>query len=555
MAKKSRRRKNSHPYLISGIVTLIIGAVLYYFLLPPINISSVESWLFVGGLFIAYTLISCIANAAVNESLAKAELSKQDKIQFLIIGGGAIILLIGAVASGKLFQASKYANLLKVEEYEFSEVIPESEVISDIALMDTESARIVGDRAIGSLSDVVSQFEVGEDYSQIAFNGKPLKISSLEYTGFFKYLNNKSEGIPGYVSVDPVTNDAKYVKLNNKIQYTKSAYFGKDLYRKLRFSYPTAIFEGYHFEVDEAGNPYYICPVVKKTAGLFGAADIKSIVIFDPVTGDSKQYEVGEIPEWVDRVYDGNLLQEQYDSYGTLQKGYWNSVFGKSGCKKTTDDYGYKIMDNDVWIYTGVTSVSGDESNIGFVLMNSRTKESRYFPVAGAEEYSAMSAAEGQVQHLGYVASFPSIINIDGHPTYIMVLKDNGGLVKMYAMVNVEKYNLVATGSTQSEVLNAYRTLLHSSGLIQEEVVDLETKDSKIIEVQDIQFITVSGDTVVYIKDSEGEVFKQYFAENENLILLSQGDKVNIIFEEGDGEIYTLYSFEIVSSAEDEEEI
>ena len=549
MAKKSNKKKNekkSHPYLISAVVTLIVGAIFYYFLLPPLNISSVASWLFFGGLFTTYVVVSCIVNGVVNDTLKDTKMPKQDKIQFYIVGAGLVIFIIGAIASTKLFQASTYANLLQVEECDFEDVIPESEEISDIALMDTASAQIVGDRAIGSLSDVVSQFVVGEYYSQIAYNGKPLKISSLEYAGFFKYLNNKSEGIPGYVSVDPVTNDAKYVKLEQNIQYTESAYFGKDLHRKLRFSYPTAIFEGYHFEIDEEGNPYYICPIVKKTAGLFGADDVKAVVVFDPITGDSEKYDVGEIPGWIDRVYDGDLLQNQYDSYGTLQKGYWNSCFGKSGCKKTTEDYGYKVIGNDVWIYTGVTSVAGDESNIGFVLMNSRTKESKYLSVAGAEEISAMSAAEGQVQHLGYVASFPSLVNIGGQATYIMVLKDNGGLVKMYAMVNVEKYNLVATGSTQAEVLAAYKTLLHSSGMIQEEEVDLETKASKTIEIQDIQYITLSGDTIVYVKDSEGKVYKQSFAENEKLILLSIGDKVKIIFEEGDEDISTLYSFEMV---------
>ncbi|MBQ4523609.1 MAG: hypothetical protein IJA10_11760 [Lachnospiraceae bacterium] len=543
--KKRKVGKQSHPYLISAVATFIIGVILYYFLLPPLNISSVASWIFFGGLFIAYVVVSSIANAIITDTLNETKMQKQDKILFYVIGAGLLVFIIGAIASSKLFQASTYANLLQVEEYDFEEVIPESEEISDIALMDTASAQIVGDRAIGSLSDVVSQFVVGENYSQIAFNGKPLKISSLEYAGFFKYLNNKSEGIPGYVSVDPVTNDAKYVKLEQNIQYTESAYFGKDLRRKLRFSYPTAIFEGYHFEVDEEGNPYYICPIVKKNAGLFGAEDIKAIVIFDPITGESEKYDVGEIPEWVDRVYDGDLLQNQYDSYGTLQKGFWNSCFGKSGCKKTTEDYGYKVIGNDVWIYTGVTSVAGDESNIGFVLMNSRTKESKYVSVAGAEEFSAMAAAEGQVQHLGYVASFPSLVNIDGQATYIMVLKDNGGLVKMYAMVNVEKYNLVATGSTQAEVLTAYETLLHSSGMVQKEQVDLETKASKTIEIKEIQYITLSGETIVYIKDSEGNVYKQNFAENENLILLSEGDKVKVIFEEGDEDISTLYSFEM----------
>ncbi len=222
-----------------------------------------------------------------------------------------------------------------------------------------------------------------------------------------------------------------------------SAYFNYNLYRHVQMKYPTSIFEGFYFELDNDGNPYYICPVLKSNAGLFGAKDVKGAVICDPCTGSTVYHEVGDIPNWVDRVYDGDLACRKYDWYGELSGGFLNSVFGNKGCKKTTDDYGYKVMDGDVWVYTGVTSVNGDESNIGFVMINLRTGESKYYSIAGAEEYSAMASAEGQVQHLGYKASFPSLINIGGIPTYMMVLKDNGGLVKMYALVDVEKYNIV----------------------------------------------------------------------------------------------------------------
>ena len=238
------------------------------------------------------------------------------------------------------------------------------------------------------------------------------------------------------------------------------------------------------------------CPVLESHAGLFGAKDVKGVVICDPCTGDTEYHEVSDVPHWVDRVYDGDLVCQKYDWYGELSGGYWNSVFGNKGCKRTTDDYGYKVMDGDVWVYTGVTSVNGDESNIGFALMNLRTGESKYYKVAGAEEYSAMSSAEGQVQHLGYKASFPSLINISGIPTYIMVLKDNGGLVKMYALVDVEKYNIVATGTTQKDALAAYNKLLAENGLKSTQSMTDDIPNRQIT-VADIKYINMDETTYV----------------------------------------------------------
>jgi hypothetical protein len=277
--------------------------------------------------------------------------------------------------------------------------------------------------------------------------------------------------------------------------------------------------------------------------GIFGAQDVKGVVICDPTNGDCQYYDVKDVPGWVDRVYDGTLVQKKYDWYGMYSGGFFNSIIGNKGCKVTTDDYGYKVMNGDVWIYTGVTSVNGDESNIGFVMINLRTCECKYYEIAGAEEYSAMSSAEGQVQHLGYTAAFPSLINIDGSPTYIMVLKDNAGLVKMYAMVNVQKYNIVATGSTQKEVLSEYKRLLKDNGIISKDQFATENMPSKKITIADIKFIATEGETVVYIKDTDNGVYKQNFSENESLILLNIGDSITVYFAENDEAIKELLSY------------
>lgn len=533
-------------YNVIGYVCLILAFLInFYISLPALNIHSNAFW---SGI-IVYLALGAVFSLPFKKKhwpneISFKKLSVLTKIWIVLIAICLFVMLFGNFISSPIFHAKKYASLITVQTSNFEEDIKESEDINDIALMDTASAQIIGERAIGSLADVVSQYVVSDEYTTFDYNGKPMKIATLEYADWFKWFNNRSDGIPGYVLVDPVANEASYVELETPIKYTTSGRFGDNLQRLLRFKYPTAIFEGYYLELDNEGKPYYICPTLTAKIGIFGAKDVKGVVICDPTNGDCIYYDVKNVPNWVDRVYDGTLVQEKYDWYGMYSGGYINSIIGNKGCKVTTDDYGYKVLDGDVWIYTGVTSVNGDESNIGFVMINLRTCECKYYEIAGAEEYSAMSSAEGQVQHLGYTAAFPSLINIEGSPTYIMVLKDNAGLVKMYAMVNVQKYNIVATGSTQKEALAEYRRLLKDNGIISSDQLTTEDMPSKKITIADIQFVISDGETVVYIKDSNRGVYKQNFAENESLILLNVGDEITIFYEDSGETIKEMVSWQ-----------
>lgn len=547
--KKDRggRGRLGRDNIIAIIILLVIEAVYYYFVTPTINIHTTGFWMWM--IITLFAIGFCTMDFSAGNmhfSGSRGTFSVTTPITKYIgiaVAICAAVLFIGGIFSSPVFMSSKYAELIDIQDGNFKEDIAESENINDIALMDTDSARIIGERAIGSLSDVVSQYEVSDSYSTIDYNGQPMKVAPLEYAGFIKFMNNKKNGIPGYVMVDPVKNEAKYVELETPIKYSPSACFNYDLRRHVKLHYPTYDFNGYYFELDNEGNPYYICPVLKPNAGLFGAKDVKGIVVCDPCSGDMEYFDVADVPNWIDRVYDGDLACKKYNWYGNLSGGFVNSIFGNKGCKVTTDDYGYKVMDGDVWVYTGVTSVNGDESNIGFVLMNLRTAESKYFAIAGAEEHSAMSSAEGQVQNLGYEASFPSLINIQGIPTYIMVLKDNAGLVKMYALVNVEKYNIVATASTQREALSSYRKLLSENGLLSNTQAITDDIPNKRITVADIKYINMEGDTYVYITDNDGNVYKQNFAENESLIFIQVKDVITVYYEEGENGINELLSY------------
>ena len=526
------------------IFAAVIGGF-YYAYFPAINIHLEIFWT---TLIVVFLSLAIILGAKSSISQMVGRLSKKPSIKefswfaklcsvLVIVCVG--VLIVGSALGATLFRSRAYANLLPVDKREFTEDIEQSDQVTDIALMDTESARIFGNRKIG-LSDVVSQYEIEADYTQISIKGQPMKVSGLKYASFFKWWNNRNSGVPGYVQVNPVNSEAKYVKLTKPMKYVPSAYFNYNLQRHVQLTYPTKIISGYKFEVDDDGNPYYICPTMTARVGLFGGIDVNGVIICDPIDGECQYYAIGDCPSWVDSVYDGHLLTKKYNWHGMLSGGYINSIIGQKGCKQATDDFGYKIIGDDVWVYTGVTSANGDQSNIGFVMMNQRTSEARYYQVSGAEEHSAMSAAEGEVQEKGYKASFPSLINVSGTPTYIMVLKDAGGLVKLYAMVNVEQYNIVATATSQTKVFEEYKTLLASDGKLETEENDLK---EDTITVQSVEYIDSDDGTMVYIKDTNHQVYKQAFKEDESLIRISAGDVLHVKYQPMDNEIHLLQEF------------
>lgn len=537
--KKSTRAGAILAYLAA--VLIFIGVV-YYVTLPPLSIYSGAFWTFFffvdAVVFISFLVVGTLSGKLFGTfmRLPSGHIDFQSgvlkrlgfvKVQAVLTLLVVVLLVLGSLISSEMFRAKTYSSLITVEESDFASDIAETEYVSDIALMDSGSARIIGARTLGTLSDLVSQYNVADSYTQIAMKqadgtAAPYKVAPLEYASFFKWLTNSKSGIPGYVKVDPVRFDAEFVRLDGDyIKYSDSAYFGKDLMRALRFAYPTAIFGSVYFEVDDDGHPYWIASVIKPNAGLFGAFDVESVVTLDACTGETAEYTPAESPEWIDIVYSGNLICQKYDWYGMLRGGYLNSAFSQTDCVVTTDDFGYKIIGNDVYIFTGVTSTSNDEANIGFILANSRTGAYKYYAVPGAEEYSAMSAAEGSVQQYGYRASFPSLINVGGEATYIMVLKDASGIVKMYSMVNVRNYNIVVTSETQEEVFQKYKSALsQNGGNVSEDLLTEET-----IVVDEILYITQSGETVVYVKSGD-RVYRMNFSED--ILFVNEGDSITV---------------------------
>ena len=526
--------------LINLGVTLVVGLIYFYVNLPALNLHAEEFYGFIFLLCLVYCVCALLTSGFQGEG-AKGYFNfvkKQCRIPFFLVIGLLIIAVVGSATSWVVFRANAYQKLLTVQSGDFASEVDEISY-DQIPMLDRESAMKLGDRKLGELSDMVSQFEVAEDYTQINYQGRPVRVTPLRYGDVIKWLNNRSHGLPAYLIIDMVTQSVEVKRLTDGMKYTTAEHFSRNLYRHLRFHYPTMMFESPIFEIDEDGTPYWVCAKKEKTIGLFGGTDNNGAVLVNALNGECKYYD--EVPSWVDHVYSADLIIQQYDYYGQYHNGFLNSIFGQRDVSVTTRGYNYLVKGDDVWLYTGVTSVGGDESNIGFILSNQRTKETHYYPIAGAEEYSAMDSAEGQVQHLNYRATFPLLLNIADQPTYFMALKDAANLVKMYAMVNVSQYQIVATGTTVMECESNYRTMLRQNHLItDDQAAPLPSEPTETHSytgtIAEIRSAVVGGNSVYFLRFEGEESFR--FRASADVApyapLLSEGDSVTIFYRDVD---------------------
>ncbi|MSS63350.1 CvpA family protein [Velocimicrobium porci] len=535
-------KKKAKWILIPLICLLIIGAVSYYIYLPAVNIHSVDFWFFIFAILVVTTFLTflfgnrnrtekIIGSARKEEIPAQIHSNKLFRASAIITLIFIVVFIVGSLLSSPIINAKKYRELIQLKERNFSEDI-EQISYNEIPLLDKDSAALLGSRKMGSMMEYVSQFEVADNYAQINLNDKPARVTPLKYANLLKWFTNRSKGLPAYIKIDMTTQNAECVKLSEGIKYSESEHFSRYIYRYLRFHFPTYIFDTINFEIDENGTPYWICPVKDYTIGLFGGQTIKNVVIVNAVNGEIANYKIDEVPSWVDRVYSAELLTSYYNYYGTLKHGFLNSVLSQKDCLQTTEGYNYIALEDDVWVYTGVTSVVSDESLVGFVLMNQRTAETRYYSVAGAKEYSAMASAEGKVQNLSYTATFPLLLNISNEPTYFIALKDSAGLVKKYAMVNIEQYTIVAIGDTITECEKDYKNQLRSNHVTVQGESGNEKKASGTIET--IAPCVIDGTTHYYvILKGQKPIYDIDISNHVEIVRFHEGDFISFTYSEG----------------------
>lgn len=487
MPKTFKAKNQIQSFIQALIIVGIVAFVVDYITLPAYNLHDAGFiTLLVIYLFVFGTLYSAFSH-------------RFDFIVKITYGFGVLLIVFMIVMtflSSEFLNAGKYRDQIVIKSSDnFSS---EFDVIDlkKIPLVDQNTAQQLGDKQIGRVQGLGSQFDINNEYLLINVKDSVYRVSPLEYQDFYKWFQNRDSGVPSYVSVNVNdSSDVELIDLNDGMKYVPSAYFNEDLLRHVRFTYRTEMFERLNFEIDDEGNPYYIVTFKEPTIGWFGGWDTTGIITVDAVSGDMNKYAIQDIPEWVDHVQSANLAWYQIDNWGYYINGWFNTLFGQKEMIQTTDGFNYVSIDGKIYIFSGLTSVGSDRSIVGFALINLSTKEATYIKIGGADEYSAMNSAIGQVQHLNYTSTFPLLLNIEGLPTYFMALKDYEGLVKLYAMVSVQDYSIVGVGATVDETRMSY-----INQLLDKQLIDVKATDKTVVEgvVSTIVQTNVDGTTFYY---------------------------------------------------------
>lgn len=502
-------------YLLSLVLTVVLMGLHFYFVLPVISLFTFNFWLLVSIYIIIFICISIFVFKAYSKIYRT----------LIVVASLIIIAAIGfSIFSSEPINASKYASQMEVKEAKFTDSIT-SISLSEIPIVDKASAKQLGDKQIGMITGLGSQYNVDPLYTLIIQNEKLYRVSPLEYEDFFKWFQNRGTGIPGYIKVnvnDP--SDVKIVELDKGIKYSPKAYFSDNLFRHIRFKYPSFIFGDYSFELDDNDNPYWIIPVLKPEIGMYGGLDSQGVVIVDPHTGETNYYAIGEVPSWVDNVNSISTMWYQIDNWGYYVNGFFNTLFSKKDMIQTTEEYNFVSIDNQLHMFSSLTSVGSDNSIVGFALINVKNKDATFIKVGGADEISAKNSAQGQVQHLNYVATDPILLNIGNVPTYFVGLKDQEGLVKMYSFVSVQDYSIVGVGNTVEEGRLNYLSKLKVSN--PDDSVDLSVVEDEVIEITQA---IIDGNTNYYIRlAKDNKLFIGSINLSVELPLTKVGDRVKI---------------------------
>lgn len=449
------------------IFVLVVGLLLFYFNLPVLRFGFYGIGVILFALLFFYFIISL--GIKLDKTGKKFILSSQPSKWILRIMGLILLYLtvVPFFTSATIFHTSRYQKLIgKVENGAkiSTHIAPIS--VDKIRVVDQSLAYLLGEKVIGSQPALGSQIQLGK-FSIQKVNNELYWIAPLLHSGFFKWLNNQ-EGTPGYVMVSATNErDVKLVQTIDgkpiKIKYQPSAYFQSDIHRHVYFNgYSTQGLADFTFEIDEKGNPFWVITTYDKKVG-FSGEDTNGILVVDAQTGSIQRYSIENSPDWVDRIQPAEFIEKQLNDWGEYIKGYWN--FSNQDKLQITEGLTlvYGKNDRSYW-YTGLTSVGSDESSVGFVLVDTRTKQSTFYKQSGATEFAAQSSAQGKVQEKGYKASLPIPYNINNIPTYVMTLKDDGGLVKMYAMVAISDYTIVGVGNSMREALTSFKSAFNATG-------------------------------------------------------------------------------------------
>lgn len=521
-------------HLVGGLLGLVFAAIAVYFGQLTLSLSNPNLHL---------VLLFSAALAAAVIGVDRYEFNA--KPLGAVLGLAALWLVVAFFSTSSMTRAGAYRALLgEVREAKLSDSLPPLD-LKDAPLVSYSMAQRAAEKRLSEVPALGSQVELGRMVKQLVA-GRPYWVALLEHRGFFKW--NETGATPGYVMVsatDPsdvhLVTELKGQKL--ALRYLTSAFFGNDAKRHLYLNgYATTALTDFTPEIDDEGRPFIVATTFERRVG-FGGSNATGVVVMDVQTGESKFYDIAHTPAWIDRIQPEDFIETQLSDYLHLVHGFVN--FSDQDRLKISGDmdlvYGH---DGRAYFFAGMTSVGRDAGLVGFVLVDSRTKQVTKYVYPGVVESVAQSAAEGMYPEKKYQATNALPFLVAGVPTYVMALQDSTGIARMYAMVAMNNFQKVAVAESLNATARQYQAKLSVQSTQTDTAARVEAVHlrAKVVRISS----EVRGGNTYYLMLLQGAPATLMSAGadlSEELSLTREGDVVEVEYSAGTARVANLTSF------------
>ncbi len=465
-----------------------------------------------------------------------------------------LAMMWSGIAGSGIFYASHYAGMIgTIERHTWSDDVQPKDP-RHMRMVSTDTALYLAQKAVANAGAIGSQFLLDKEYITLQrVKNELVYVIPFDFTGFSTWTGSK--GVPAYITIDAEDPERKpqVVTLTgaDMLRFTPGAYFDDNLTRHLRNSgFVNDGLTSPRFELDENGKPHWIVSTYKPTAWWWGEA-INGIATIDPSTGEIVRYSVADAPEWIDRIYPADFVQNYADMWGTFSGGFWNSFWDKQGLTQTeTPHLIYGENNKAEWVI-GIGSKSGnDDSLIGIIYTDSRTGKSIYYETnGGATDTAVLRAVDNNqdvlFKHLHGVA--PQIYNVYGSMAAVVPLVNPTDAFQGVAIVQLTDIQNVAVGATQSEALRSYQAIIYRSG--QQIALDKTATVKELNGVVDRISHDPGSTGSVYLFHIVGvpRIFTASSGEFVKLTLTQPGDNVTVTFIASDQDQVPAQKFDNLS--------
>ncbi len=514
--------------VLPTIVNFVVFGLICFLAMPTF------AWGFYGGLFCIVLPIAAgyawgIGYAAFNDFNITDSKARELKLGGIGTAAVAVVFLalVPMFTSWSAFHASNYRELLPVEERDFDT----EQVLLDQAqarFVDQALAKRAAEELLGNNLGLGSRCVIGEMNIQ-SVNGRLWWVGPLEHRDFFKWASNGTT--PGYMMVSANNySDSKIVQdyeLSIGMGGSFSGYLPRYLYQN---GYATVGLTDYTFELDDSGKPYWVVTIQKPQVGFSGLV-AKGVLVVDPTNGTIAEYSIDDAPTWIDRIQPQNITDGRIDDWGDFVHGWWNSWLAQRDVINASEGTSlvYTADGRCAW-YTGLQSAGGsDQGTMGFMLVDARTGQAKFYRRAGITEAAARDVIKGQAQEKGYDSTWPIPYLVNGVPTFISVLKDDSGNPQMVGMVAYNDRTLVVVGESLRECLRLYSSKLRSQGtsLAIDGKVTAVSFEGTITRIGEE---TIGSETMFYIMIDtvDSKVFSIPSHLSQEILITRRGDNVKV---------------------------